>query len=95
MRMSRERLMAWAEEQIGEISGRLYEEQEATGEDSARTEFQRGRLQGVKHVIHALLGDSDTRLILDAVRKRTDAPIPHVVGISRDGKRYGLDMDAG
>jgi len=95
MRMNQDELTAWAEEQIAGISARIYEEVEATGEDSPQTEFLRGRLHAMKHAVSALLGGPDLRIVLDAVRLRTNNPIPSIVPLSRDGKRYGIDLDAG
>ncbi len=95
MGMNQSELTAWAEEQIAGISARIYDEIEATGENSPQTEYQRGRLYAMKHAVSALLGDPDLRIVLDAVRLRTKNPIPSIVPLSRDGKRYGMDLDAG
>jgi hypothetical protein len=93
--MAREQLTAWAEDQITEISNRLYEEAQAGGDDSPQTEYQRGRLHATKYAIAVVLGDRDKEAVLNAVRKRTNRPIPHIVPLARDGKRYGIDSDAG
>ena len=95
LQMNRDELIDWAEEQIAGISDRIHEEVEAGGEDSPQTEYQRGRLHAMKHAVSVLLGDQDTSKVLGAVRERTKRPIPFIVPLSRDGKRYGFDVDAG
>lgn len=46
-------------------------------------------------MVSALLGDRAKDEILSEIRRETGKPIPHIVGIARDGQRYGWDSNAG
>lgn len=63
--------------------------------DTAYTEWQRGQLHAAKWMVHAILGEEAKDRALNAIRKKTGQPIPHVVPLFEDGNRYGFDSDAG
>ena len=63
--------------------------------DTPQAEYLRGELHATKWVAAIFLGERAKDGLLDAVRKKTGLPIPHIVPLASDGNRYGFDMDAG
>jgi hypothetical protein len=63
--------------------------------DSPQAEYCRGELHATKWVAALFLGERAKDGLLDAVRKKTGLPIPHIVPLASDGNRYGFDIDAG
>jgi hypothetical protein len=63
--------------------------------DSAQLEYRRGQLHATKALLATFFGERTKDQILDLVRTKTGLPIPHIVPLDPDGKRYGFDSDAG
>jgi predicted transcriptional regulator len=76
------------------IISEFYDETKKRG-DSPMSEWMRGQLHGAKWMVHAILGEDAKERALRAVRSKLRKPIPHIVPLAADGKRYGLDLDAG
>lgn len=74
---------------------RMLLEAERDNEREGIQEYARGGFHGAKWVVSALLGDRVKDEILSEIRRETGRPIPHIVGLARDGQRYGWDLDAG
>ena len=72
----------------------LHEEEEGDP-DSRRAEYLRGQFLGTKDMLSRFLGANFKDQILQDIRNKSSLPIPHVVPVYRDGKRYGFDSDAG
>lgn len=62
--------------------------------DSIQTEYYRGVMNGARWMLGAFFGKRATRWVNQQVRQRTKLPMPHVVPLAEDGKRYGFDSEA-
>lgn len=80
---------------VDQIIQMLRSEEADAGPDTPQAEYVRGGLWAAKWMTDALLGKAAKHRILDDIRRRTQAPIPHIVGLAKDGHRYGFDSDAG
>ena len=68
---------------------------EADYPDSPQLEYRRGQLHATKALLATFFGERTKDQILQMVREKTGLPIPHIVPLGPDGKRYGFDSDAG
>ena len=74
---------------------KMINEEESKSPDSPFLEYHRGMLCAVKDTIASFYGKHEKDTILDEIRERTQLPIPHIVPLYHDGKRYGFDLDEG
>jgi hypothetical protein len=80
---------------ILEIEIRMLHDAEDGNEREGIQEYARGGFHAAKWMASALLGERTKDEILSEIGRATRRPIPHIVGIARDGNRYGWDSDAG
>ncbi len=86
---------------IGVVTRRLeslvkvLSEEEQRNPDSPQAEYWRGALHDTKWLLGVFCGEQVRDEVLARVRRKTQLPMPHVVRLDHDGKRYGFDADAG
>jgi len=59
-----------------------------------QSEYHRGAMAGARSMLMAFFGKRALRWVNRRVRERTKLPMPHVLPLSEDGSRYGLDTEA-
>jgi hypothetical protein len=62
--------------------------------DGIRTEYFRGAMGGARRMLEAFFGKRAIRWVDGQVRQRTGLPMPTIIPLSEDGKRYGVDTEA-
>jgi hypothetical protein len=82
-----------AVEVVERILPKFYEEHQRDP-DSPQAESSRGEMRGARAIIAAFFGKRAIRWVDQEVKKRTDLPMPHVIPLSGDGNRYGIDSEA-
>src|SRR5262249_10324816 len=62
--------------------------------DGIQTEYYRGVMSGARSMLSAFFGKRAIRWVNAQVKKRSNLPMPHVIPLSEDGYRYGIDSEA-